>query len=702
MMKVVTVFHRCGGLVLAASLAAAVAVADGESPGGAAHQRPDVVLITLDTTRADHLGAWGWRHAHTPNLDALARRGSRFLRCDASSPLTLPSHASILTGLYPPRHGVRDNGTFTLAAGVTTVAEVLSAAGFDTAAVVSAAVLERRFGLDQGFGVYDDDPGIGHALGTLIVERDARRTTDAALAVLSRLERPFFLWVHYFDPHAEYHPPSQYVGQVSGPNQMYDAEIAYVDAELGRLLAAVPEAWIVAVGDHGEMLGEHGEPTHGVLVYRGARRVPLIVAGPGADPGREVTGLVRTVDVAPTLLALAGAAAPAGLDGRSLLLLRRGETEPRWSYCEALSPFFSHRWYPLRAISDGRWLYLDAPRPSLYDLGADPEEARDLSSLQPKTARRLERRLVQTTEGLGEALHDDLLAGSRPSPEERERLAALGYLEASPGGKVDRSLADPRQMTEVIQTLEMATGLTAPEPCQEALPRLRRALEASPHSVPVLTLTGRCLSLVGKPGEALPLFERGAAEDPRSAAAASYVAECLRDQGRVEEAIPAFRRAVELDPGAHRAALALARLLRGLGRDAEALQVVERALAAGSRHPDLYLERGFMLARSGDVERALADFREACRRNPTSLSAWEHVAMAAYQLQWFEESARAYEQVVKLSPRRTDIWKSLGAIYLYKLDNRDAAISCFRRALQWETDARERQVLQETIRSLEP
>ena len=292
-----------------------------------------VLLVTLDTTRADHLGAYGDVAARTPNLDALARRGMRFARCDTAAPVTLVSHATILTGLYPPRHGVRDNGTFTLPSKVETVAERFAAAGRDTAAVVSSVVLARRHGLDQGFARYDDDLGAGYAAGTEVAERTADVATDRALELLSTLRPGFLLWVHYYDAHEEYRPPDRLV-RGKGTTALYDGEIEFVDEQFGRLLAALPaNTAVVVVGDHGEMLGEHGEATHGLLLYSGVRRVPLIVAGPGALSGETVDCLVRTADVAPTLLALMGLPQPKAMTGHSLLngSTRHGEAKRRVS-----------------------------------------------------------------------------------------------------------------------------------------------------------------------------------------------------------------------------------------------------------------------------------------------------------------------------------------------------------------------------------
>ncbi|HRC86871.1 MAG TPA: sulfatase, partial [Thermoanaerobaculia bacterium] len=306
--------------------------------------RPNLLLVTLDTTRADHLGISGWQWARTPNLDALARRGTRFSRCDTAAPITLPSHTSMLTGLFPPHHGVRDNSTFSLDPKFETVAERLAAQGYDTAAVISAVVLAKVHGLSQGFRVYDDDLGRGYSAGTEVAERQADATTDAALGLAAKLRPPFFLWVHYYDAHEEYHPPTRFADQIQGPSRLYDGEIAFVDEQFGRLLSALPaNTDVVVVGDHGEMLGEQGELSHGLLLAKAARRVPLMLAGPDVPSGKVSDCLVRTVDLAPTLLALAGLTLPTGLDGTALLPLPGGASCDRESYTESFLPYFAYQ-----------------------------------------------------------------------------------------------------------------------------------------------------------------------------------------------------------------------------------------------------------------------------------------------------------------------------------------------------------------------
>ncbi len=686
----------------------------GAVPGAAApaatakRTPPNLVLITLDTTRADHLGAWGYKDARTPNLDALAARGTRFARCDTAAPITLPSHATILTGLYPPRHGVRDNGTFVLSPKVETLARRLAARGYDTAAVVSAVVLARRQGLDQGFRLYDDDLGAGYAAGTLVSERGAEATTAAALAAMGKLKSPFFLWVHYYDPHEEYRPPTRFADTARGPHRLYDGEISYMDEQIGELLKKLPAGTdVLAVGDHGEMLGEHGEMTHGLLLNRAARRVPLLLAGPDVPAGRVSDCLVRTADVTPTLLALAGAPLVSGLDGQSLLPLTAGGagaaggTCSRQTYTESFLPFFAYKWYPLRSLAGDRFLYLKAPKSSLYDLEADPGETRDLAPGQPQVARAWEGRLISFLTGQGEKLHTPVRPENVLSEEQRRQLASLGYLGGVAEGPVTVSLPDPRSMVDLARDLHRATQTVQEGRCAEALPELQAIVKRDPHNFPALSLTGFCLRQAGRLESALNLFQRAAKENDLNAVPIADAAGCLLDLGRKPEAEREYRRALALDPAQSMAATNLARMLRQRGDRKGALAVLDAALRAGAHEPDIFLERGVNRAESGSLEPALLDFREAARRDPANPVPLENAARTAYDLHRFRDSALLYETLLRLAPNRADLWKTTGAIYLYELDDKESALRCFRRALNLERDPGERSRLEELVKELQ-
>jgi arylsulfatase A-like enzyme/Flp pilus assembly protein TadD len=664
---------------------------------------PNLVLITMDTTRADHLGAWGYPYAHTPSLDALAARGTRFVRVDTAAPITLPSHSTILTGLFPPRHGVRDNGTFVLSPKVETLAERLAAHGYDTAAVISAVVLARRQGLDQGFRIYDDDLGAGYAQGTLVSERTAEGTTAAALAALAGLKAPFFLWVHYYDPHEEYRPPTKFADQARGPHRLYDGEIAFMDEQIGELLKRLPQDTdVLAVGDHGEMLGEHGEATHGLLLNRAARRVPLLLAGPDVPAGKVSDCLVRTVDVTPTFLALAGIQA-SGLDGSSLLPLpagNAGKTCSRPSYTESFLPFFAYKWYPLRSLADDRFLYVKAPKSSLYDLAADPGEGRDLAPAQAKAARSWEATLVGFLRGMGEKLDVPVRPENVLSADQRRQLASLGYLGGVAEGPVTAALPDPRAMVGVAQDLHRVTQSVQEGHCKEALPELQAIVRKDPHNFPALTLSGFCLQQMGRLESALNLFQRAEKENDINAVPIADAAGCLLGLGRKAEAEKEYRRALALDPAQATAASNLARLLRQRGERKEAIAVLDTALRAGAHEPEVFLERGTARAESGSLESALGDFREAARRAPANPVPLENAARTAFDLKRFRDASLVYEQLLRLQPNRGDLWKTAGAIYLEELDDRSDALRCFRRALLLETDGGEKAKLEALVKEL--
>src|SRR3954465_1467078 len=345
--------------------------------------RPNVLLVTIDTLRADHVGCYGYTNASTPTIDALAKRGVRFETAVAHVPLTGPSHASILTGQIPLGHGFRNNSGFTLSPQVKTAAEDFRQAGYRTAGFVSGFPLDRRFGFSRGFDDYDDHlPKGNDRRRTPYVERFADATTDAALRWLEARTTgsgPWFLWVHYYDPHAPYEPPPDLAARFS-PSP-YDGEIAFVDRELQRLLSAVStrgdtgRTFTLVTADHGESLGEHGEGTHGLFVYDATLHVPWIMAGPGIPAGRVVPTVARSIDVLPTLLDYAGLRPPAPMDGRSLRPAADGQSmSDAPAYSESLYPELELGWAPLHAMRLGRFKLIDAPRAELYDVLADRGE----------------------------------------------------------------------------------------------------------------------------------------------------------------------------------------------------------------------------------------------------------------------------------------------------------------------------------------
>jgi arylsulfatase A-like enzyme len=426
----------------------------------------NIVLITIDTLRADHVGAYGHARARTPVLDALAAGGAVFDRAYAASPVTLPSHATLMTGRYPPGHGSRDNG-LRVAADVPTLATALKARGLATAAFVAAFPLDHQFGLSRGFDVYGDHIPRGPD-GRVANERPASQVVDEAIAWLRSIASTaapgppappglpaFFLWVHLFEPHAPYGDPA--TGRPA--LDRYDEEIAIADREIGRLVAALGAArrdtLIVAAGDHGEAFGEHGEYAHSIFVYDTTLRVPLVMSGPGVVPGVRVPDAVTLADVAPTIMQLAGGRL-GDVDGIDLSpALQRVALPRREQYAESFAPLVEFGWAPLRSIRSGPWKLVAAPRPELFDIEKDPDERTNLAAAQPAVVRDLEARA-------GRYSGAELPSAAAASAEAAERLRALGYSAGSqsaarnPQSAIRR--ADPKDRMELAARLAQVTS----------------------------------------------------------------------------------------------------------------------------------------------------------------------------------------------------------------------------------------------------
>ena len=551
---------------------------------------PNLVLITLDTTRADRLGAMGDAEARTPALDALAARGAVFERAFSSVPLTLPAHTSILTGLGPNLHGVHDNGRFVVPDSLETLAERLASQGYDTGAFVSAFVLDSGFGLDQGFDVYDD--AIADRRDPLSFEVASRRggeTTERALAWLAeRSGSPFFLWVHYYDAHQPLDPPPPF----DEIDDRYAAEIAYMDAQVARLLDGVAraaggrEVLTIAVGDHGESQGERGEPTHGVVAYDATLHVPLIAAGPGFERGVRSAALARIEDVAPTLLAAAGLSLPRQGDAVALTSLQRGESEEeRVSYFESRGPEHALGWARLGGVRTARWKLTAEPDPAeLYDLLADPGETRNLADEERETVARLaevyaERR-AQVPEAAAET--DSL------SPEAEDLLTRLGYASAPRNPNATRR-SDPRRAVASLAFIRGADGLVADGRVGDAIEALKIMTKSPAVRNLALTRLGRILSFAGRSANAVSVWE-ALLKSTGSPSARVELAQALIADGRADAALAALEEAAS-DPSGLSSSIALAR--------GSALLVLER--------PDeAELAANGVLAREPDRDAALA------------------------------------------------------------------------------------------------
>jgi len=558
-----------------------------------------LILVTLDTTRADRIGAFGGTAVPTPVLDRLAKEGTIALDATSQVPLTLPSHATILTGRHPDGHGVRHNGIYRLRDEDETLAEHLRAAGFTTAAFVGAYVLNRGFGTEQGFDTYDDID-VNRFAGGRDQVFEAQRTADEVNArvfpwLAAHAGKRFFLWVHYYDPHAPYAPPERPGRTLAGTG--YDREIAYVDACLGDLVArlassgALDRAVLAIVGDHGESLGEHGEATHGLLLYQGALHVPFLLRAPGLVPrGGKIPGPVELADLAPTLVDFLGLPPLAQADGRSLRPRIEGKDDGREAvaHAETMMPHLEFGWSDLRMIRDARFKYIRAPRPELYDLTADPGEAHDLAGPDAAKARVLADRLDAWVAGFppaGESARRDL------DPDEEARLRSLGYLQG-PGGTGAPSGLDPKDGIAEVHALDAARALLDAGNPRGALDGARAILQKNPANHQARTTVVMALLALGDPAGAADEAGRAvdAAEADRDVPRALVLrakgvqAGALRLAGKLPQAEALYRGILAEQSSSDAAAVDLARLLIAEGRLGEAGSLVDGALRRDPRN----------------------------------------------------------------------------------------------------------------------
>lgn len=557
-----------------AAIILAAALASGCSKDRS-HEPLSALLVTLDTTRADALGCYGREPAVTPNLDLLAREGTLFERAHCVAPSTLPSHASMLTGLYPIRNTVRHNGLHPLPQSARTLAEAARERGFETAAFIGSVVLADSFGLDQGFDVYDEPRPAAPAVTTHFGERPASYVIDAALGWLEQRDRarPFFLWVHLFDPHAPYSPPARFrTGALA--RDPYLGEIAFADHELGRLLDALREQGllertaVLAVADHGEAFGEHGETSHGAYCYEATLRVPLILRLPGGERGARKNALVSSVDVYPTLVEAMGLAPPRAdeLDGVSLL----APSPDRGVYFESYYAWHAYGWSPIAGWLDDRGKYLHSSTPELFDLAADPAEERNLAGQRDST--RHEAAIAAL------AARPALVSGDAVGIDEalQHRIRGLGYagvedaqaIEPHPLAHTDRP--SPAQRNAEYRRLTEAMVFANAGRHGEAAARLDLVLAVDPDNAEALELASVCSIQTLRYADAVPLLERIVASGRARAPTHYNLGVALSEIGRTDEAIASYLRALELAPNEPRVLQVLVPLLRRAGREGEA------------------------------------------------------------------------------------------------------------------------------------
>ncbi|MFN8059332.1 MAG: sulfatase-like hydrolase/transferase [Vicinamibacterales bacterium] len=619
----------------------------------------NVLLVSIDTLRIDRVGAYGSTRGLTPTVDGLARGGLRFDTTYATVPLTLPSHTSLMTGLYPTRHGVRDNGSFRFDGAKPTLASTLKASGYRTGAFVGAFVVDARFGLNAGFDRYDDEYGSTETgTGTLVVERPAAAVVARATAWIAEQSGPWFAWVHFYDPHEPYAPPEPYRSRIAEP---YDGEVAYADAQLGVLLDALRGAGrldrtlVVVVADHGEALGDHGERTHGLFVYESTMRVPFVLSAPGVVRAGVFPDMARLVDVGPTTLDMLGVGVPEGLDGQSLRPFVAGERqyEERGAYVEALNANLTRNWAPLTGLVRGGFKLIDLPVPELYDLGADASETRNLYAHDPERVRRLERELdtiVRPPE-----------AGSVDA-ETAARLKSLGYLTA-PAATAKATFTaddDPKALVEMNAELDRAVELADGGQVAPAVELLRRIIARRPNLTLAYDRLGQVYARSGRLVEAIDLLEgaarAGFADAPLLAALGDY----LQEAGRFGRAVDVLQSALALNPSEVDAYEKLGVTYTRMGRAADAQAMFDKVLSIDPSSVATLNNLGSLYLTTRDYPRAIEVLTRAIALDPNRATAHNGLGVAYAQTGRMDLAIERWQEAVALEPRAVDTLYNLG------------------------------------------
>ncbi len=585
----------------------------------------NVLLVTVDTLRADHLGCYGYQEARTPVIDSLAKEGVRFRRAYSHQPITLPSHATIMTGAHPAYHGVHDNGLFSLPGKAETLAEALQQKGFATGAIISSYVMHRQYGLDQGFDHYDDSLSSRKSSGGAgFVEMKAGKVSDRGLAwIKDHTDHRWMLWLHYFDPHKYYQPPEKFRKITSHP---YDGEIAYADHELGRVIRYLEKSGlrdntlIILTSDHGEGLGQHGEQTHMIFLYNTTTHVPLIFSLPGVLPaGRDTDRVASLMDVAPTVLELLDIKPPGSMQGRSLVELLFSDPPERKEkpvLMETRSPWHQYGWSPLKAIVANGYKYVEAPRPELYNLRDDFNETEDLYEQEKGRARAMARKLSDLRKRYG---RDSLSSRSRMEMDKKsqQKLASLGYV-FSGGGP-----AEPMAM--------------APDPKdrKDSLERINRA-----HT----------FYNAGKKDRAINLMEKVVSRNPRNRRAMNRLSIWYISTGRGGKAKELLKKIVEQDPGFVEAWYNLGSVYLDMGKVEEAVKVADSLIERNPRYAKAYNLKGAALARRGKHEPAIANYEKAVELFPTYDEAWFNLGLSCSKKGQLRRSREAFNKALEIIP----------------------------------------------------
>jgi choline-sulfatase len=653
---------RKGALAALVLIVAVVGVWFWQRGASGLNARPrSVLLVSVDTLRADHLGSYGYGAAATPVIDGLAARGLRFAQATTTVPLTLPAHTSLMTGTFPTFNGVRDNGGFYVDDSLTTLAETLKEQGYRTGGFIGAFVLDRRWGIAQGFDTYFDDFDLSKfdmSAGLDAAQRPGKDVVDHALAWLALdREQPFFAWVHLYDPHAPYRPPEPFRSRFPATLEgAYDGEIATADEQIGRLLADLKDSGqlestlVIVVGDHGESLGEHGEQQHGFFIYDAALHIPLIVAGPGV-PAKTVSEQVRIVDVMPTVLDLLAVRPPEGVQGQSLMPLARGEALDLLAYSETWYPRYHYGWSELTSVRDGRFKFIAAPRRELYDITADPGETKDLSLENARMADALERALQDVSKRTATRAVEQ--KPQAIDAETEQRLRALGYVASTVtrAALEERPRRDPKDTIRLYGLLKLAAQDSVEGNLDAGIAKVKEVLAVDPDVIEAHTMLGNMHVKAKRFPEAIAAYKRALAVDPEHQGAAWSLALAYEAAGQEAEAKAGFERVVQLDPRGAKPLYQLAGLAARRQDYVEAARLLEQGLTLDADRPAFLTKLAEVRIAMNQLDQAEAALAEAVKIKPEQPMAHYNRALVDEARGNAQGAIAEYEMEIKISPK---------------------------------------------------
>lgn len=679
---------RRPALLSALLLIVVLAACTPPGPSGPVYPQANVLLVTIDTLRADRLGVYGYDGARTPRLDRLAREGIRFDQAISPMPMTLPAHTSLMTGLDPYQHGVRDNAGFEISPDIVMLAESFAEAGYDTGAFVAAYVLHSRWGLARGFDHYDDNDvhGVEDLAGEGQLERRGDEVIAAAIPwIAQERDTPFFGWVHLYDPHAPYQAPEPWFSRFAA--DPYDGEVAYTDTLIEELLAALDRAGladntvVVVTADHGEDLRDHGEQGHGLFVYDTTQRIPLLMRLPdGAAAGTVVEEQVRLIDVGPTLLETVGLAAPDNIKGQSMTPFLAGAGEQRPAYAETMYPRWHLGWQELYALRKGQYKYILAPTPELYDLAADPGETDNLVDSMPDIAADLRDEL----EALGADVDDS--ARRDTSSEAASRLRALGYIGAAPADLGDGPLPDPKDKVEVYAMLVEADSLMAEERYEEAADLLQAIIELDARLVDAHSQLGTARLHLGDYVGAEDALLEALALRPDYEGALASLGIAHRRLGDTELARADFEAVLALDPRNTNALFNLGEMEMEAGNPAAALRTFDQVIELYDQPAAPRFAAGVAAYEIGDYRRAHDEFERVAEISPDFGAVHYYRALLREGQGDMEGALALYQRAVQLDPTDYRAWFNLAVILIDERGDHVAGVEALRHAVEADAE----------------